>query len=91
MNTSIDRRAARASGAARALRRLMVPLCIGAMVPGAAQFLWGEPAHAQAAASSVLIPAPPGNAQQDLHQTDRAVDPSTGHSLGSELNKSLEG
>jgi hypothetical protein len=38
-------------------------------------------AHAQNAAPSPVIPAPPGNAQQDLQQSDHAVDPATGHSL----------
>ena len=44
--------------------------------------VWSLAAEGQTAApASVVIPAPPGNAQQDLQQSDHAVDPATGHSL----------
>ena len=48
--------------------------------------VWAAPAGAQSGAppgpgSAVLIPAPPGSAQQDLQQPDHAVDPATGHNL----------
>jgi hypothetical protein len=38
-------------------------------------------AEAQNTAPSPVIPAPPGNAQQDLQQTDHALDPASGHHL----------
>ncbi|MGH7124112.1 MAG: DUF6531 domain-containing protein, partial [Stellaceae bacterium] len=58
-------------------------LAAGALI--AVPLLWGA-AKAQtgappAANSAVVIPAPPGAAQQDLQQSDHAVDPTTGHNL----------
>src|SRR5690242_7336669 len=38
-------------------------------------------AEAQTPPASPVIPAPPRNAQQDLQQTNRAIDPANGHSL----------
>ena len=46
----------------------------------ACQLIWGVAAQPQPAGSPV-IPAPPGNAQQDLQQSDHAFDPTTGHHL----------
>jgi len=47
----------------------------------AACISWGIAAQAQNTAVSPVIPAPPGNAQQDLEQTDHAFDAATGHHL----------
>src|SRR5690348_13043193 len=47
----------------------------------AAPLIWGVAAEAQSRPPSAVIPAPPGNAQQDLRQSDHALDPATGHSL----------
>jgi len=75
-----------------AFHGLTVPLCVGTIMLIAAHVSWSEPAQAQSAApataaSTVLIPAPPGNAQQDLQQPDHAFDATTGQNLVWDPNK----
>ena len=76
--------------AARALRRLLAALCMGALI--AAPVFQNEPARAQTggvkpSTAPVVIPAPPGSAQQDLQQPDHAFDATTGQNLVWDPNK----
>jgi len=76
MNTSMNRRRGRGYGALHGFPILTALLLgtVASIVPASGT------AHAQAAASAV-IPAPLGNAQQDLQQPDHAFDATTGQSL----------
>jgi hypothetical protein len=90
-------RAVRGYGKLRAARRLAATLCLGTIALAGSvlvttHVLWSGPAQAQSAAPAtaaapVLIPAPPGNAQQDLQQPDHAFDATTGQNLVWDPNK----